>query len=192
MHHNMTQAVSPTAVAVVIPLAKVPEAPVLIAEGIPAEIVDAGEGSATLNVSYDGENISWVALDDSKTLVVQIDANESSLTISVRTDEQIFPEAIGVVRHAVCDRFGCEPAESSPTYVVELSVASDHLIAELDCDSTFMNSDNPSNVNMSYTYNGVTYLIRNNGVVEIRDDITDPGDTINAFATHINSRFGSD
>lgn len=188
----MTRTVSPRAVAVVVPLAKIPAAPLLIAEEIPAERVHAREGSATLNVSYDGENMSWVALDDSKTLGVQIDANESSLTISVRIGEQIFPEALGVVRDAVCDRFSCEPAESSPTYVAELSVASDRLIAELDCDGTFMNSDNLGDVYIPYTYNGVTYLIRNNGVVEIRDNITDPGETINAFVTHLNSRFGSD
>lgn len=130
----MSARIFPMTVSLTVPLAEAPAAPALLAEGIPAEITRAGDGYVILRVSYDGNGVSWVPVDDETTVSVRIDTDDSQLVISAETDAPAIPPAIYAVNEAVQNLFQYVPADESPVYMFQLSVSYDQIVAAIDDD----------------------------------------------------------
>jgi hypothetical protein len=184
----MSTHVRPTGVSLVVPLAEAPAEPALVAEGLPAEIADVGDGYATLRVSHDADGVSWVPTGDATRALVKIDAAESMLTVTVEVDGPEIPPVVNKVARAARDRFGCVPADETPAYVFERAVPVDGLSAALDRDCvTSIPTDGESSI-VLYEYGGIGYQITDDGSVIVGADADDPANAMASLATHLEPR----
>jgi hypothetical protein len=159
----------------------------------PAENVRRSGEYVDITVYYGAKGVYWESVGETTPAAARIDAGQSTLTVSMATDESPVPSAVGMVQSAICERFQCSRSAEAPLYAFDLEVDGASVFDRLDRDRIHRSSRGTSEapVEVAYQLEDRRYRINSDDALLLPRGVDDPRGAVETFLDHLTAQGAS-